>query len=55
MQQIQVLLLGTFWNFFPTTLDLWLVEYSYAEPASSNTKNQLYYYYKHILQKGSGP
>lgn len=33
-----------FLDFFPTTLGLWLVEYSYAEPASSNTKNQLYYY-----------
>lgn len=33
VQQIQVFAFGTFWNFFPTTLDLWLVEYSYAEPA----------------------
>ena len=32
MWQIQVLLFGTFWNFFLNTADLWLAESANAEP-----------------------
>ena len=32
MQQIQVLLFGTFWNFFANICNLWLVDSTDAEP-----------------------
>ena len=35
MQQIQVLLFGTFWNFSPNNLDLWLIESLYVKPLNT--------------------
>ena len=39
-QQIQVLLFGTFWNFFSNVFDPWLVEFEDAETV--DTEGQLH-------------